>query len=320
MPRASRLDVALVVAWWKRNWLGVWFGTLFVLMVREIPKDAVLFVDARIYLEATKTWLAGGNPWAAPVYGLTFAGPPTTLVPLVPFALLPTDIGVVLLALTCAASAVATVRMMRIPWWWLMFPPMVSGLFNANVQLLLLPLLLAGQGWAAVMIKAYAGVPLLILGRWRELLISVGAVAATVLILPWAEFVAQFGSIAGALGRQSNGSLDPRLLVVLAPVGVLALLAVGRERAAWLAVPALWPSAQPYYATLAIPARSSIAAAIIAYPVTGNGFLALVVLAVTTQASKVLSGRDFVRGRNDSRKRGIETEPSAGALSRRVEQ
>jgi uncharacterized membrane protein YfbV (UPF0208 family) len=72
------------------------------------------------------------------------------------------------------------------------------------------------------------------------------------------------------------------LLLLLSPLVVLALIVVGRERAAWLVVPAIWPSQQFYYGTIAMPSRSKIATALIAMPVPGNGLLALGALALVT--------------------------------------
>jgi len=72
------------------------------------------------------------------------------------------------------------------------------------------------------------------------------------------------------------------LLVILSPLVLLSLLVVGRQRAAWLVVPAIWPSQQFYYGTIALPVGSKIALALIALPVPGNGLLALGVLALVT--------------------------------------
>ena len=44
-------------------------------------------------------------------------------------------------------------------------------------------------------------------------------------------------------------------------------------------MPALWPAQQYYYGSLAIGARSGLAAAIVALPIPGSGLLALVTLA-----------------------------------------
>ena len=62
---------------------------------------------------------------------------------------------------------------------------------------------------------------------------------------------------------------------MIAPAVLLALWVVGRERAAWLAVPAIWPAQQFYYGTLVMPTRSKVAAAIVAFPVAGSGAAAL---------------------------------------------
>ena len=69
---------------------------------------------------------------------------------------------------------------------------------------------------------------------------------------------------------------------MIAPAVLIALWVVGRERAAWLAVPAIWPAQQFYYGTLVMPTRSKIAAAIVAFPVAGAGAVALFVLAFLT--------------------------------------
>ena len=62
-------------------------------------------------------------------------------------------------------------RRLGLPAWWLFFPPFVDAVWNANPQVLLLPLLVAGSRGAAVaaLIKLYAGVPALIQGRVRAL-------------------------------------------------------------------------------------------------------------------------------------------------------
>ena len=57
---------------------------------------------------------------------------------------------------------------------------------------------------------------------------------------------------------------------------------VGRERAAWLVVPAIWPSQQFYYGTIALPATEQGRAGPDRLPVPGNGLLALGALALVT--------------------------------------
>jgi hypothetical protein len=55
-------------------------------------------------------------------------------------------------------------------------------------------------------------------------------------------------------------------VVVAAALGALAL--IDRRAAGWLAVPALWPAAEYFYATFALPLRSPWLAALLAVPAT----------------------------------------------------
>ena len=64
------------------------------------------------------------------------------------------------------------------------------------------------------------------------------------------------------------------------PIAIIALVFCGRERAGWLAVPALWPATQWYYSSLALPALTPIAAALIAVPVPGFAVLAAIAVGV----------------------------------------
>jgi hypothetical protein len=170
------------------------------------------------------------------------------------------------------------------------------------VQTLIVPLVLLPGGALAIIVKVYAGLPLLILGRWRSLLLAAGAIIATVPLLPWGTYINEFALISQRLADQSKLTLPMGLLLLLSPLVVLALIVVGRERAAWLVVPAIWPSQQFYYGTIAMPSRSKIATALVALPVPGNGLLALGALAVVTLSHCDGGGwRSFgFRRRNDA--------------------
>ena len=264
----------------RRYGLQVWFLALVIpAFALQLQDTSLLYFDARLYLMATQAWLAGGDPWAVQLAGNYFAAPPPSLLPLVPLAWLPLDLGVAIIAGLVIGAAVLTVRLLRLPWWWLLFPPLVQTMFSANVQGLLIPLVLLGGGAIAAFLKLYALVPLVILGRWRAAAIAVVALVATIPVLPWATYITDFATINANLTAQTDVALPTWFLVLAAPVAVLAMTVVGRERAAWLAVPALWPSQQYYYAALVIGARSSIAAAIAAFPINGSGLWALLVLA-----------------------------------------
>ena len=276
-------NVPWVVAMVSRYGLPCWFAIESILGIAVAAKDTTyLFFDARLYLDATRTWLAGGNPWDVQLAGNYFAAPPPTLLAFAPLALLPPGLAVGLVAFVVVVGAVATVRMLHLPWWWLLFPPLVQSILSANVQSLIVPLILVPGGALAIVLKIYAGLPLVILGRWRSLLVAGGIVLATLPVLPWGTYVSEFGLISQHLADQSKLTLPMGLLLLLSPLIVVALVVVGRERAAWLVVPAIWPSQQFYYGTIAMPTRSKIATALIALPVPGNGLLALGALALVT--------------------------------------
>lgn len=290
--RASGLDFGFVRGWFVRYWLALWFAIVSgIVLMLSLQRSGMLFFDAQLYLDATRAWLAGGNPWDVAIADFYFAAPPPTLLPLVPFALLPAGAGVLALSALILAASVASVRMLRLPWWWLLFPPLVECVLSGNVQGLLLPLLLGGGGWLAVSLKVYAAVPLLILGRWRQLAGAAALIIVTAPLLPWRLFLDDALGIMGRLAGQTRYALPTPVLLALAPIGLVALVLVGRERAAWLAVPALWPSPQPYYASLVMPVRSQLVAALVAVPVSGSGLLALVVFATVIAIQRRSAGR-----------------------------
>ena len=269
-----------------RFWLPTWFATLSGLAIWFSTRGFFTpFLDARLYVVATRAWLDGANPWDVQINGLYFAAPPPTLIPLAPLAMLPLDLGVGVVALSVVVGAVATIRLLRLPWWWILFPPLVHSMLSGNVQALLVPLILLGAGPIAVLLKVYAGLPLLVLGRWRAVGITGLVMLVTVPLLPWESFIGQFPQISERLSEQSNYGLPTALLAILLPLALLALAVVGRERAAWLVVPAVWPAQQPYYGTLVLPTRSPLVTALVALPVPGSGLIALLVLAAVTWRS-----------------------------------
>ena len=77
-----------------------------------------------------------------------------------------------------------------------------------------------------------------------------------------------------SLSDQSDGGMSATATPVLIPVAVIALLVMGRQRAAWWIVPVLWPSTQWYYASLAMPGATLISAVVVAIPVPWSSTLA----------------------------------------------
>ena len=142
----------------SRYGLPWWFAIESVLGIAVAMQDRrYLFFDARLYLEATRVWLAGGDPWNVQIAGNYFAAPPPTLLAFAPFTLLPADTAVALIALAVIGGAVATIRLLHLRWWWLLFPPLVQCVLSGNVQSLIVPLILVPAGGLAVILKIYAG-------------------------------------------------------------------------------------------------------------------------------------------------------------------
>ena len=271
-------DLGIVRSWLARYWLAVWFGVISAIRLSSLVTGPPGF-DGRLYLKATRAWLEGADPWVL-IDTQRFAAPPPSLVPLAPVALLPEELGVALLIALAAIGAVATVHLLRLPLWWLLFPPFLDGVWNGNPQTLLVPLILVGAGPLAAFLKIYALVPLVLTLRWKAILLTVLGLLVTAPFLPWGSYIAQFGDLSAALGTQSDGGMSATAIPWLLPLAVVAVVLCGRERAGWLAVPVLWPATQWYYSTLALPGLTPVAAAIMAIPVPGIVVLAAVAVAI----------------------------------------
>jgi hypothetical protein len=264
-----------VVGWFGRWWLAIWFGCITLARL-SILDPAHLFLDARLYVAAAHAWMAGVDPWAVNVEGVPFAAPPPGLLFVAPFALLPPGLDLAGLLALIAVAVVASVRILRLPWWWLAFPPLFECMISGQVQAFLLPLMLGGWGWAAVLVKTYAAIPLVILGRSRDIALAIAAAVITIPFLPWAMFLAALGSATATQVEASRAGAGMLLTLLLSPLWIASLALIGRQRAAWLAI-ALWPSPQPYYATLTMPAAMGIVAAVIAAPFPGAPLAGLIV-------------------------------------------
>jgi hypothetical protein len=238
----------------------------------SIPTDGRLGIDGRIYYRAAQAWLGGHDPWVAgvPVNGFRFdfAGPPPTVLAFAPLAVLPEDVFTALWLTITVAAAVYTIRRVRRPMWWLLFPPLVQGVLVGNPQVLCLAVLLAGSDWLrslAIPLKAYAALPMLAELRWRALGILAAASALSFALWPglWLTYLGEFGTISARIAAESFGGFsatrDTTLLVVTA-VAIGALALIDRRAAGWLAVPALWPSSQFFYSAFALPVMSPLLA------------------------------------------------------------
>ena len=220
---------------------------------------------------------------------LHFAAPPPNLLPIVPFALLPGDSGAGVLVGVNVVAAVFIVRALRLRWWWLLFPPLLEGVFSANVQVPLTALLVLGGLGASLapVLKIYAFIPLALLGRYRALALSVALVAlASLITLPlWPGYVADLGAITARLIHESGGGFSATATPLLLPAIVIAITVLywlDRPRAGWLAVPGLWPSSQFHYGTLYMPVADRWTVWLMAVPLGWMAPAVVILLAAVT--------------------------------------
>jgi hypothetical protein len=245
--------------------------------------------DALLYTRAARAWLGGGNPWAASVLGFRYAAPPSSWLPFVPLAWLPDGAVVPLAWAGCLVAGLYAVRRLGLAPWWILFPPLAQAIWNGNLNVLVLALLVAEHPIAealAVGCKIYAVVPLILRGRWRGLVLTAALGLASWAVLPWGTYLAHFGAINGVLLTQSQGySVWPNAIAVA--VALPALWVLGRERSAWLAVPLLWPASQFDYAALALPALTGLTAITFAVPVPMVGPAGVLLQATLAQAKRM---------------------------------
>jgi hypothetical protein len=263
--------------------LAAWFADFTFIRISSFVSGKVpLGLDIQIYYRGVQNWLNGGDPWAASVLvnhqPFSYAGPPATIFLLAPSALLSESQFTVLWLGLTALSAVAIVRQLRLPLWWLLFPPTAEALYSGNPQIVVLMLLLAGAGHMrafsdsiAVVLKVYAVIPLLGQRQLRRVALSLGLTIATFLIAPslWISYAEQFGAISARLAQESSYGYSAFYYPALLVPAVIAILLLWRrdpKAAAWLAVPALWPSSEFHYATFAQPVMTPLLAVLLAIP------------------------------------------------------
>ena len=149
------------------------------------------------------------------------------------------------------------------------FWPIVDGAMVGNPDVaVLFTLVIAGRRFDVVapILKVYAVFPLLGERRWRSLLALSLIVLISALILPWAQWLQAMPSSARAFEAVAQPSAalgNPALLIV----AVIALASLGFRRAAWLAVPVLWPWTQPHYFAMSTPALTPLLAIVWGLPV-----------------------------------------------------
>jgi hypothetical protein len=265
--------------------LAAWFTFQTYGRIAPFVRDKVpLGQDIRIYYRGVQQWLHGGNPWEATVVisshgAFSYAGSPATTILLAPSALFSEDQFTMLWLGLTALSALAIVRWLRLPLWWLLFPPTAEALYSGNPQLVVLMLLLAGASRPgvvansiAVALKVYAVVPLLGQRRWRQVGLALVVTVATFAVAPslWIHYAEQFGAISARLAHESRNGYSAfyyPLLLIPTAIAIVLLWRRDPKAAAWLAVPALWPSTEFHYSTFAQPVMTPLLAVLLAIPI-----------------------------------------------------
>jgi hypothetical protein len=278
--------------------LAAWFvGITFLRIARFVGDQVPLGQDIRIYYRGVEQWLQGGDPWAAQVMvnphaAFNYAGSPATTVLLAPSALLSESQFTLLWLGLSAWSAVAIVRWLRLPPWWLLFPPTAEALYSGNPQLVVLMLLLASAGRRgvvadsiAVTLKVYAVIPLLLERKMRGVALALGFTIATFVVAPslWIRYLNEFGKISANLAHQSGDGYSAfyyPLLLVPTAIAIVLLWRRDGKAAAWLAVPALWPSTEFHYSTFAQPVMTPLLAVLLAVPIPQLAPVAIILYVV----------------------------------------
>lgn len=261
-----------------------WFAVWSAYVALTVPFWGGLGGDALIYYRAAAAWVAGGNPWTASVTAIGggttfhFYGLPPTVVLLAPFTVIP-EAWVPALGIAIeATAALYVVRKLQLPMWWLVFPPIVSGVLSGNPSVVLLAALLASSPViqaAAPILKVYGGLPLLGNGRWRAIGLAIAATALTVLLAPglWRQFFDGSTAREAQLMGESAGGFSAFQFGILATgltaFALVVLAYIDRREAGWLAPIAIWPASQFHWNTLALPLRNPWLAAILACHIQG---------------------------------------------------
>ena len=249
-------------------------------LLYPILAPAILGSHAIVYTDAAAAWLAGGDPWTVGPREVVFAGPPTLMLPFIPFVFIPELLTRAIWVVGMLAAAVWTIRRLGLPSYWIAFPPLFSSVILGHPEVLMLMLLVLGgrASGLAALIKPYAALPLLAERRWAAITLAALVGAGTLLFLPWSQFIAEWPQITATLARQAQGDStfgDLPLMVI----ALVALASLGPRRALWLATPLLWPNAQPNYKVIGVPVLPPIVAVLWAFAVPGFTLGAIVAYA-----------------------------------------
>lgn len=272
------------------------FATASIYRALDIHRNDGVWLDLHIYRDAATAMLSGGDPWAVSVKGFAFAGTPPALLAYVPATFMPVSVAIALYAVAFAVAWLAAVRALRLPAYWIVFPPVVDAFFALNPDTFIVTLLLiAGPGAGlAIVLKSYAAIPLALQGRWRA--VAVGLAISIVPFPLWIQYLQRAPELTSVLQEQARGGLSAWGTWLIIPC-TLALVALRGRGASWLVVPALWPFTQFHYSAIAVPyaRRSPVVAILLSFPLPFLPAIAVILEAVRLTLSAAVAGRSRSR-------------------------
>ena len=233
------------------TWFVAYAAFQVWLRVAHPAANQTLFADARVYRLASLAWMQGLDPWGATEL-YPFAASPPTLVFMAPFALVPESVAIPAFVALSVGMVVFAVRTLRLPIYWVLWPPLVDAILVGNPDAMLVGLLLTTLAPLAVLAKVYAVIPVVSGGRWRALIVALILLALTAPFLDWNLYLSHWDELRTVqTGAAQNFSAWATPLLI--PTAI-ALAIIGPRRAGWLVVPAVWPNTQFHYADIGLPA------------------------------------------------------------------
>lgn len=249
----------------ERIGLPAWFIAIDVLWIAKLD---VLAIDARHYQRAANAWLSGQNPFLVMEGTTPYLSGPHTLLFYAPTSLLPLPVATAIWMAIGIGAAAWMVRRLKLPIWWLLFPPLAHSLWNGNPQSVALALLVLGGPVAsalAVAVKLYVG--LVLVFRPRMAIVAGLLLVATMPLVPWQSYLEQSSVVSDNISSSWNGSAWRFPPLVLPTLWGLWMLR--RRGGEWFTVSAVFPLTQFYYVAMSVPALVGrpVLAALLALPV-----------------------------------------------------
>jgi hypothetical protein len=257
----------------------LWQASLNLASYLAVP--AALGYDARMYALAARAMAEGQDPWSVTLNGGGFAGPPTSLLPFLPFAWLPEQLTAGIWIVGSLVLGFRLLRILHLPPWWIAFPPLFAPVMTGGVEVLMVTLLTASGpiGGLAAVIKPYAALPLFAERRYPAIALGATIGVASFVVLPWAAFFRSMPTIRTRFETQTFGDNafgDPFVIAI----AIVALALLGWRRALWYAFPVLSPYSQPYYGLMTLPVIAPIVAIAWSLPIPEPIVVGVVTLAV----------------------------------------